>query len=156
MTVAELAQNRSDTNPAPLDVADIAPEALYGALRRLTAVAGLVLAHVDRSSADVHKDLERLRDAHAAAKDVLYPPPPPESPDDVVVRYAHAVREGDVVWDATCDVWLTVVQVGTYSDQGGRKLLRIAGRNTTPLEVVDPMTPLMCRPRPEDKEVAEA
>lgn len=98
MTVTETAQDRSHTTTPPLLAHQIDHDALYGVLARLTHISGVVIEHVDRNTVDVHRDLDRLREAHRAARDLLWPPPPPETVEGARPLYAHALRVGDLLY----------------------------------------------------------
>lgn len=95
----------------PLRAEEVPHDALYAALTRLVVVVGAVIAHVDKNTVDVHRDLERLRQAHARALDLLYPPPLPEVEESAIALYARALQVGDEVFDNPLSRWRVVTEV---------------------------------------------
>lgn len=82
----------------PIPAHELNPDEMHQALKWLLKAAKQLVGHVERNSSEVHKALPSVKEAVHSVEDLLYPPPPPEAPEGVVSLFAHAVREGDLVW----------------------------------------------------------
>lgn len=125
--MTEIAQNRSGTTLDPVPPAEVDHDALYTALRRLLTASRTMLGHVEVNSADVHRDVPLVRRAIQEAEGLLYPALLPQAPDDAVVVYGRAVREGDKVWMPKPYTWVPVVEVEPIDSKTIRLLLGVHG-----------------------------
>jgi hypothetical protein len=97
---AQPAENRSERIREYLPAEEVDIDVMHSVLIRLVKTATLMVTHVEKGSADMHRDVAPLRAALDAAERLLAPLPLPDAPEDAIVVFARAVKPGDKVWKA--------------------------------------------------------